>query len=680
MVGADQRDAGGTLQLQATYAYDAFGQRVQKVVSSGGSTTTARFGYDGGNVWADLDGSSSLTTRRLYLDGVDAAFARISADGTAAWYATDRQGSVRHLLSVAGTLQATYSYDGFGQVTVVSETAGWGDRYKYTGREQDSETGLQYNRWRYYDAFTGRWTSEDPLRFRAGDANLNRYVGNAPTSYADPSGLFNMKGAWQLLPEEYQRRYWELARAGWSIALNDKGTATTVSPNQDRSNWVDVTNSDWKKRRARGDDVEWRHDEWGIDRTNKRIYIDANHDDVAAFFLRHVIDRIDSCDPSNPVPGSRFDYILANVKAIDPLVYEWWVLRKGIIEERITSGGLFTPGRAFRPNKDAEMDEGVQGGPRPKVILDRDYDEIRAAIALVHLVRSNSSIRNDFYDWATTSRPQIVPEEQQRRMAQWLKDAAAAASTGAQFVLAAYTYQIKGLELVLIANDIANGEVNLGTGLMAMPWLAKGGGFLLKKGAKVVIKDKAGKVLATKTADELHALRVPQRQGPVPSPCGNGWIDPRTGARVNAPAARNAFHWSDAQLQAAVDSIYNAAFSANGVTGVPISVTVTPGGRVVVSQARQVPSVAARARAIEIFGENVEFVRGTTGSNAPGLAGNHAEARAIHYLGTEARGARQATTHYACPPCEARQNAAGVINITGTQSQHGQITRSIGGN
>jgi len=131
-----------------------------------------------------------------------------------------------------------------------------------------------------------------------------------------------------------------------------------------------------------------------------------------------------------------------------------------------------------------------------------------------------------------------------------------------------------------------------------------------------------------------------------------------------------------------VSSTYNALnrLSGRGVTGVPISVTVTPGGRVVVSQARQLPSPAARARAREIFGENVEFVGGTTRSNAPGLRGGDAEARAIQHLGSEAQVARHATTHYACPHCEARQNAAGVINVTGTRSQHGQITRPIGGN
>src|SRR5262249_15540088 len=64
-----------------------------------------------------------------------------------------------------------------------------GDRYKFTGREKDEETGLQLHGERYYDAKTGRWLSEDPAGFDAGDPNLYRYVGNNATNATDPSGL-----------------------------------------------------------------------------------------------------------------------------------------------------------------------------------------------------------------------------------------------------------------------------------------------------------------------------------------------------------------------------------------------------------------------------------------------------------------------------------------------------------
>ena len=53
----------------------------------------------------------------------------------------------------------------------------------------DVETGLQYNRARYYDPSAGRGFSQDPLGFDAGDSNLYRYVNDSPTRASDASGL-----------------------------------------------------------------------------------------------------------------------------------------------------------------------------------------------------------------------------------------------------------------------------------------------------------------------------------------------------------------------------------------------------------------------------------------------------------------------------------------------------------
>jgi RHS repeat-associated protein len=210
LTGAQQRATdGGTLLQQATYVFDALDNRSEKDLWTSGTTATTRFGYDTsgsalasplssagrgdggeGTLWADLSGSNALQTRYLHGDAVDQLFARITGGtgGTAAWYLTDRQGSVRNLTDNSGNLQDTITYDPFGNVLSESNSSA-GDRFKYTGRELDSETGLQYNRARVYDAVHGRWLSQDPLGFSAGDTNLYRYVGNQPTGATDPSGL-----------------------------------------------------------------------------------------------------------------------------------------------------------------------------------------------------------------------------------------------------------------------------------------------------------------------------------------------------------------------------------------------------------------------------------------------------------------------------------------------------------
>jgi RHS repeat-associated protein len=97
----------------------------------------------------------------------------------------DNQGTVRNLIDDGGNLVEHLSYDSFGKLSNASTT---GFRYGYTGREQDSETGLDYYRARYYDAGVGRFISEDPIGFAAGDSNIYRYVGNSPVNATDPSG------------------------------------------------------------------------------------------------------------------------------------------------------------------------------------------------------------------------------------------------------------------------------------------------------------------------------------------------------------------------------------------------------------------------------------------------------------------------------------------------------------
>jgi RHS repeat-associated protein len=191
LTSVQQTSNGTTNLLLVTYTYDVFGNRVQQAKwKSGGSTVTTRFDYDGQDVWADTDTSNTVQVRYLRGDAVDQVFARTVASGQpnagVAWYLTDRLGSVRDLMDSTQTLRDHLDYDGFGNTT--ETTASYGDRYKWTGREYDADTGLQYNRARYYDSKTGRWLSQDPLRFRAGDSNLSRYVVNNPTNYTDPSG------------------------------------------------------------------------------------------------------------------------------------------------------------------------------------------------------------------------------------------------------------------------------------------------------------------------------------------------------------------------------------------------------------------------------------------------------------------------------------------------------------
>jgi RHS repeat-associated protein len=185
LTSVTDKTSGGSVTGQVTYTYDALDRRIE--VDDG--TDVLRVAYDGQAVILDFDGSNNQTARYLPGPMIDELLARETGGGTVAWYLQDRLNTVRDLADNTGAIINHIDYDAFG--AVIAESApSVGDRFKFTGRELDAATGLQFNRARYYDAAVGRWTQEDPIGFKAGDANLYRYVGNGTTNAIDPLGLF----------------------------------------------------------------------------------------------------------------------------------------------------------------------------------------------------------------------------------------------------------------------------------------------------------------------------------------------------------------------------------------------------------------------------------------------------------------------------------------------------------
>ncbi|MCK7431184.1 RHS repeat-associated core domain-containing protein [Enterobacter chengduensis] len=74
----------------------------------------------------------------------------------------------------------------YGQV-LHADTAGINQPLRFQGQYHDAESGLYYNRHRYYDPGVGRYLSPDPVGL-AGGINLYSYVPN-PLGWIDPLGL-----------------------------------------------------------------------------------------------------------------------------------------------------------------------------------------------------------------------------------------------------------------------------------------------------------------------------------------------------------------------------------------------------------------------------------------------------------------------------------------------------------
>jgi RHS repeat-associated protein len=93
-------------------------------------------------------------------------------------------------------VKESYRYDAFGAPTIynganaVITSSAIGNRFLFTGREYNSQFGFYEYRARAYHPGLGRFMSEDPKGFDAGDYNWFRYCENDPWDKTDPTGEF----------------------------------------------------------------------------------------------------------------------------------------------------------------------------------------------------------------------------------------------------------------------------------------------------------------------------------------------------------------------------------------------------------------------------------------------------------------------------------------------------------
>nr|WP_319636792.1 RHS repeat-associated core domain-containing protein [Paraburkholderia caribensis] len=204
---------------QAKYFYDAFGRRIAKDVD--GAKTV--FGWDGDRLAYEVAGSQS--THYVYEAGSFVPLAQFVAAPVEGLETPQRRESDRYTpeddplmkVSTPNGLAQVYYYhcDVIGTPQMLTDDAGeivWEARYKawgeaaeviarvsaatqaqvrnpirFQGQQADDETGLHYNRHRYYDPHAGRFVSKDPIGL-AGGINVYQYASN-PVGWVDPLGL-----------------------------------------------------------------------------------------------------------------------------------------------------------------------------------------------------------------------------------------------------------------------------------------------------------------------------------------------------------------------------------------------------------------------------------------------------------------------------------------------------------
>jgi RHS repeat-associated protein len=124
-------------------------------------------------------------------------------DNKTYWYQCDQVGAPQELTDKEGQIVWAADYKVWGEVSLRKTGTDGSARYtrrrqtepppvleqpfRFQGQLFDEETGLHYNRYRYYDPGVGRFVSQDPIGLWGGN-NLFVY-GLAPQNWTDPLGL-----------------------------------------------------------------------------------------------------------------------------------------------------------------------------------------------------------------------------------------------------------------------------------------------------------------------------------------------------------------------------------------------------------------------------------------------------------------------------------------------------------
>ncbi|MEM7395854.1 MAG: RHS repeat-associated core domain-containing protein, partial [Verrucomicrobiota bacterium] len=170
-----------------SYAYDALGRRIQKVVDDGTPETT-RFFHQAWQVVEEQDENGATLATYVYGRYIDEPLT-MQRGGTNFFYHGDDLYNVMKVTDAAGDVVESYDYGDYGQPRFFDENgveileSRIGNPYLFTGRRFDSESGFYYYRTRYLDPEAGRFTTRDTIGIWGDPDNLGNgytYVGNNP--------------------------------------------------------------------------------------------------------------------------------------------------------------------------------------------------------------------------------------------------------------------------------------------------------------------------------------------------------------------------------------------------------------------------------------------------------------------------------------------------------------------
>lgn len=101
----------------------------------------------------------------------------------------DHLGSAHWITAYDGSAVQYLHYAPYGEILADQHPFGYEERFKFTGKERDSETNYDYFGARFYASLFGFWLSVDPFSDKYPNISPYAYCGWNPIKYVDPNGM-----------------------------------------------------------------------------------------------------------------------------------------------------------------------------------------------------------------------------------------------------------------------------------------------------------------------------------------------------------------------------------------------------------------------------------------------------------------------------------------------------------